>query len=134
MMKHLLLVAAILYAAYSFIPSSPAPVSKTGPVADALRSATPKDKQTVASIYESLADITKRDGGKRISTTSEWREVHQNTLGLAVGGTDLVGKYPKLDEAVEEVIGKHISLDNVALSSVVDDLVAACEEVAASAR
>lgn len=133
-MKHLLLVAAILYAAYSFIPSSPAPVSKTGPVADALRNATPKDKQTVASIYESLADITKRDGGKRISTTSEWREVHQNTLGLAVGGTDLVGKYPKLDEAVEEVIGKHISLDNVALSSVVDDLVTACEEVADSAR
>ena len=134
MMKHLLLVAAILYAAYSFIPSSPAPVSKTGPVADALRNATPKDKQTVASIYESLADITERDGGKRISTTSEWREVHQNTLGLAVGGTDLVGKYPKLDEAVEEVIGKHISLDNVALSSVVDDLVTACEEVADSAR
>lgn len=134
MMKHILLIAAIVYAVYSFSPSSPAPVAKTGPVADALRSATPQDKQTVASIYESLADITKRDGGKRISTTAEWRAVHQNTLGLAVGGTDLVGKYPKLDEAVEEVIGKHISLDNVALSSVVDDIVTACEEVAASAR
>jgi hypothetical protein len=134
MMKHLLLVAAIIYAVYTFAPSTPAPVVKTGPVADALRSATPQDKQTVASIYESLADITRRDGGKRISTTAEWRAVHQNTLGLAVGGTDLVGKYPGLDVAVEEVIGKHISLDNVALSSVVDDLVAACEEVAASAR
>lgn len=133
-MKHLLLIAAIVYAVYSFAPSAPTPVAKTGPVADALRLATPKDKQTVASIYESLADITKRDGGKRISTTAAWREVHRNTLGLSVGGTDLVGKYPKLDDAVEEVIGKHISLDNVALSGVVDDLVAACEEVSASAR
>ena len=134
MMKHLLLVAAIIYAVYSFSPTAPAPVTKTGPVADALRSATPQDKQTVASIYESLADITERDGGKRISTTAEWRAIHQTTLGLAVGGTDLVGKYPKLDEAVEEVIGKHISLDNVALSGVVDDIVAACREVADSAR
>jgi hypothetical protein len=133
-MKHIILVAAVLYAAYTFLPSSPAPVAKTGPVADALRDATPKDKQTVASIYDSLADITKRDGGKRIPTTAAWREMHQTALGLSVGGTDLVGKYDGLDDAVEEVLQKHVSLDNVALSGVADDLVKACKEIADSAR
>ncbi len=134
MSKHLVVFVAVLYVAYTFLPAKEAPVKPTGVVAEALRYATAKDKSTVASIYESLADITKRDGGKRIATTAAWREIHQATLGLAVGDTDLVGKYPDLDDAVEEVIGSHISLDNVALSGVTDDIVAACKEIAASAR
>ena len=60
--------------------------------------------------------------------------MHQTALALSVGGTDLVGKYPDLDTAVEEVIGKYISLDNVALSGVADELVKACKEIADNAR
>jgi len=134
MSKHIVMAIAVLYVAYTFLPAKEAAPKPAGVVAEALRYATATDKATVASIYESLADITERDGGERIPTTAAWREIHQNTLGLAVGGTDLVGKYPDLDDAVEEVIGSHISLDNVALSGVADDIVAACKEIAASAR
>ena len=132
-MKHILVVATVLYAAYTFIPQKEV-VPVSGPVAEALKYATATDKQTVASIYSSLADITERDGGDRIPTTAAWRHMHQTALALSVGGTDLVGKYPDLDTAVEEVIGKYISLDNVALSGVADELVKACKEIADNAR
>jgi hypothetical protein len=42
-----------------------------------------------------------------------------------VGGTDLVGKYPDLDEAVEEVLSKHYPLENVAIDSILADKIVA---------
>jgi len=113
-MKHALVAAAALLVVLTLLPASP---EKTGPVADALRKATRADRQTVAGIYAALADITERDAGKLIPTTAVWRKVHADSLRLAVGGTDLVGRYPGLDNAVEQVMAAHVSLDNVAMDA-----------------
>lgn len=128
-MKHALVAAAAVAVVLTFLPASQ---QKAGPVADALRNATRQDRQRVAGIYAALADITERDAGKLISTTAAWRKVHADSLRLAVGGTDLVGKYPGLDRAVEQVMAAHVSLDNVAMDPErVASLAKACRAVEA---
>jgi hypothetical protein len=54
-----------------------------------------------------------RDQGRLITTTAAWRAVYSDALRLAAGGTDLVGKYPGLDKAVEETLSKYYSLDTL---------------------
>lgn len=128
-MRHALVAAAAVAVVLTFIPASP---QKAGPVADAMRNATRADRQRVKGIYAALADITERDAGKLISTTAAWRKVHADSLRLAVGGTDLVGKYPGLDRAVEQVMAAHVSLDNVAMDAErVASLANACRAVEA---
>lgn len=135
-MKYAVLFAAALFAAYQFLPkdSSPKPpvAVATGPVASVMQSASSTDRKTLAALYTALADVTQRDGANRqISTTGIWRRFHSAALRLAVGGTELPGKYPGLDKAVEEVLAQHFSLDDVALTDELrSKVVAACREVA----
>lgn len=128
LLKRASILAAGALVAISLIPArQPA----AGPVADALRNASPRDRARVASIYEALADVTARDAGQQITTLASWRAVHASALRLAAGGTDLPGKYPGLDVAVDKVLVDSVgSLDDVALSKeVVQKLVAGCKNV-----
>jgi len=129
-MKNLPLVLAAVVVALSFLPVSPRP-AVTGPVAVALKSASSSDRARVRGIYRALADITERDAAQQITTLEEWRSINASTLRLAAGKTDLVGKYPGLDKAVEEVLLSKIgSLDNVSLDdAMVKKIVAGCLEV-----
>lgn len=127
-MKHLPLFIACLVAGLTFLPPQP---RATGPVAVALSSASSTDRATISATYRALADVMRRDAGRRITTTGVWRAVYQDALALAVGGTDLVGKYPGLDKAVEEVLGKYYTLDDVAITEdIAQKIATACVEVA----
>lgn len=113
--KHWIVLAAALFAAAQFIPFGPQRSAATGPVAEALESATSSDRARIASVYAALGDLIERDGGKLIPTTAVWRAIYSDALRLAAGGTGLVGKYPGLDVAVEKVLSQHYSLDNQAI-------------------
>lgn len=127
--RHLVLGAAVLFAAYQFLPQRSA---VTGPVATAMRSAPSTDRQKVASIYASLADLIERDGGSTIATTAIWRAIYSDALRLAAGGTGLPGKYPGLDKAIEEVLAQHYSLDNLPIDKALAAKIAAgCRAVEA---
>lgn len=127
-MKHLPLVIACLFLAFTLVPPQP---RATGPVAEALSSASSTDRATVSAIYRALADVMRRDAGRRITTTGVWRSVYRDALALAAGGTDLVGKYPGLDKSVEEVLGKYYPLDDLAIDDELAQKIAtACMEVA----
>jgi hypothetical protein len=115
---YLPLLTAVVVAASFLVSPRPA---ATGPVADALKSATSTDRARVRAIYAALADVTNRDAGSRIANVAAWRAVHSDALRLAVGKTDLPGKYPGLDRAVETVLAQHIGLDNLPLSGEVKD-------------
>ncbi|NBW20534.1 MAG: hypothetical protein EBR82_72450 [Caulobacteraceae bacterium] len=125
-MKHIPIAVAVVLVVLSFLPGrQPA----AGPVAEALRTATPSDRAKVARIYTALAVITQRDAGKQIPTVGVWRAVHSAELRLAVG--ELKGKYTGLDVAVDKVLQSFVPAQDVPMSDdVIDGLVAACEEVA----
>lgn len=127
-LKRASILAAGFLVAVSLIPASP---PAAGPVADALRVATPRDRARVASLYRALADITARDAGQQIKTVGTWRAVHASALRLAAGGTDLPGKYKGLDVAVDTVLRDSLgSLEDVPLTSdVVRKLVDGCNRV-----
>ena len=127
LLKRASILAAGALVAISMIPArQPA----AGPVADALRNASPRDRARVASVYEALADITARDAGQQMTTLASWRAVHASALRLAAGGSDLPGKYPGLDRAVEDVFAKHFPADDVTLSKeLVAKIVAGCKDV-----
>lgn len=127
-LAHMPIFAAALLVAASFV-WSPRPAA-SGPVAAALSSASSTDRERVRAIYQALADVTTRDAGSRIATVAAWRAVHSDALRLAVGGTDLVGKYPGLDKAVEKVLAEHVGLDNSAITpEVAGKIAAGCKEV-----
>ena len=126
-MKHVPLLVAAALVAFSFFPT-PQPVA--GPVAAALKSATSTDRAKVRGIYVALADVTARDAGQQIKTLAHWRAVHASALRLAAGGTDLVGKYPGLDKAVDDVLKTHVPTDNVSLTpELVGKIVEGCKVV-----
>lgn len=129
-MKHIVLTVASLLVVYCcFLPARP--VAEPGPVAVAMRPASNADRVKVASIYRALADITERDAGQQITSTSVWRTCHSSALRLSAGGTDLPGKYQGLDRAVEQVLALHFSLDDVAMTKELAAKIAAgCREVA----
>ena len=133
-LKHLAVAGALVFTVSQFVgkkSDGPRPADLK-PVASALKSATSSDRAKVASIYRSLADITQRDQGRLIASTAVWRAIHSDALRLAVGGTDLVGKYAGLDKAVEEVLAQHFTLDNKPLDKAqVDAIVAGCKAVEA---
>lgn len=137
-MKNAVLIAALAFVGYAFLqptglPKPPdTPVVVEGPVTIALRSATSGDRRTVASLYSALADVTERDASDRqLGTTQAWRSCHSAALRLAVGGTSLVGKYPGLDTAVEQVLAGFFPLENQSISPEIRaQIVAGCREVA----
>lgn len=127
-LKYLPTLAAALLVAVSLV-SSPRPAA-TGPVATALQSATSTDRAKVASIYRALGDLMRRDSGRLISTTALWRSVYTDALRLAAGGTDLVGKYPGLDKAVEETLSKYYTLEVLPIDdALTEKIVSACKDV-----
>lgn len=129
-MRHIPVVVALVLVVIGFLPGRQ-PVS--GPVAAALSSAPSSDRAKVSAIYRALADVTERDGGEQIATMSIWRDVHRSALRLAAG--DVKGKYAGLAEAVEKVLGEHVSLDDVAMSKEqVGKVVAGCREVERQAQ
>lgn len=130
MKKHIPLAIAAVVVALTFLSPSPRP-AVNGAVATALRSASSSDRARVRGIYQALADITARDAGRQITTLADWRSIHASSLRLAAGGTDLVGKYPGLDTAVEEVLAKSVgTLENVPMiKATVDKVVSGCKEV-----
>lgn len=126
-MKHIIFAALVLITLVAFAPERQKAV---GPVADALRNASREERQVVKGIYQALADVTERDAGKIVRTMGAWRQLHSDSLRLAVGGTDLVGKHPGLDVAVESVMREYIGLDNVSLGpDQIRSLVTACRSV-----
>lgn len=118
-MKTAVITLAVLLVAYSFLPP-PRTAVESGHVSKALSSASSADRAKVAAIYRALGEVTKRDQGSQIGTTAVWRSVHSAALRLSVGATSLVGKYPGLDKAVEEVLQTYVTLENVPLASEVD--------------
>jgi hypothetical protein len=127
-LKYLPMALAAALVAASFI-SSPRPAA-TGPVALALQSASSTDRAKVRSIYGALADLMARDKGRLITTTAVWRSIYSDALRLAAGGTELVGRYPDLDEAVEKVLAGYYSLDNLPIDQALSDkIVAGMKEV-----
>ena len=112
-MRHIILAAAIAFAALQFVGSPQRPVD--GPVAKALASASSADKARVRSVYGALADLIERDGGKLIATTAVWRAIYSDALRLAAGGTGLVGEYEGLDAAIEAELAQHYPLENLAI-------------------
>ena len=143
-MKTAVLIFAAALVAYSFLPP-PRTAVESGPVSKALSSASSADRATVAAIYRALGAVTKRDQGSQIGTSAVWRSVHSAALRLSVGSTSLVGKYPGLDEAVDNVLSERVGLNNISLTADVDDpatdeedkkpvwqlIVSACQEVEA---
>jgi hypothetical protein len=128
--RHWILGAVVVFAALQFLPKGPPRSAATGPVATVLESAPSSDRARVASIYSSLADVVERDGGKLIPTTAVWRAIYADALRLAAGGTDLPGKYPGLDKAIEEVLAQHYPLDNLPIDPVLAQKIAtACRAV-----
>lgn len=128
-LKHLPLLGAALLLAFSFFP---APKQRAeGPVAAALKSASSADRQRVAGLYGALADVTGRDKGQQITSLGQWRAVHASALRLGVGNTDLVGKYPGLDVAVDTVLRSKVGeLNNTPLTdAVIASLIDGCREV-----
>lgn len=120
------IAASLVVMSFVIVPRSAAP----GPVAAALSSASSTDRARVRAIYSALADVTRRDAGSRIANVATWRAVHSDALRLAVGGTDLVGKYPGLDLAVDKVLAENVGLDNVPLTpEVAAKIVAGCRAV-----
>lgn len=126
MTKHIPVMLAVAVAVVTFLPAAaPRP---TGPVAAALADASRSDRATLSRIYTALADKTAEDNGKLITTLSMWRTLHSNTLRLAAA--KMKGRYAGLDTAVEKVLADHVPLDDVAMTGVVDKVVAGCREVA----
>ena len=119
LMRYLPMALATALVVASFV-GSPRPAA-TGPVATALQSASSSDRAKLRSIYGALADIMARDTGRLITTTAVWRSIYSDALRLAAGGTNLVGRYPDLDEAVEKVLAEHYSLDNLPIDQALAD-------------
>lgn len=111
----------------------PAPVTPAPAIVNLLKNADPADKRRIADVYTAAATILRRDNGARLNTTEKWAEWHAQTLQLAI---ETPGKYPGLDEAIEQVIAGSLGTDDVL--SVTPDvqakLIAACDVIAASAR
>lgn len=123
--KHWIVLAAVVFAAAQFLSFGPQRSAATGPVATALESASSSDRARVASVYAALADVIERDGGKLIPTTAVWRAIYSDALRLAAGGTALVGKYPGLDTAIEQVLAQHYALDNQPIDAALAKKIAA---------
>jgi hypothetical protein len=146
-MKKLVLVAGILLLLSLVfpngvkLPSLPAPVvvpvapdgAVDATIAKLLSTATAEDKARVASIYDGMAYVLRRDAGKRLNTTEKWVEFQANTLQLAV---EQVGKYPGLDKAIEDVFLAKLGTDDVlpGTPETQAKLLDACETIANSAR
>lgn len=118
-MKHVLAMIVLAGLAWSFLPASgkplvPAPVAPAGPVSQAMKPATKQDKERVSAFYSALADVVERDA-TLIPTVGDFRTVHARSLDAAFKGTDLPGKYPGLDAAIDGQLTTAVGKDDVPL-------------------
>jgi hypothetical protein len=117
MIKHVLaaVVAVGLLVSFMPTPSKPQPTVPvvTSKVAAALRPALKVDRARVSSFYDALADVVGRS--KSITTVEGFRRVHASSLDEAFKGTDMPGKYPGLDVAIDEELVAAIGRDNTGL-------------------
>ena len=146
----LLLVLSLVFPNGIPLPKPPAPVPVptptpvepvAGPTDPALvallKDADLADKARIAGIYAALRDVLKRDAGKLVKTTEQWALWQANTLQAAVDGTQLKGKYPGLDVAIENVFvsklgkDKDIAQIDATVRSKIDE---ACAIIVASAQ
>jgi len=134
-MKHILAVLVAASLVWSFYTPSPVtPPAPKSPVTQALSPATSQDKARVAGFYAALADVVERDD-KTVSTVGVFRELHGRSLDLAFKGTDLPGKYPGLDVAINDLLVAAVGKDDVPLPPAKrQSLVQALKDVANAAR
>ena len=133
-MKHLFAAVALIGLVWSFYPERPVPTpAAVSKVATVLRPSTKVDRARVSSYYDALADVVSRS--KTITTVEGFRRVHATSLDEAFAGTDLPGKYPGLDLAIDEELVAAIGKDNTGLDGEKRAaLVKALQKVAADAR
>jgi hypothetical protein len=136
--KHLLAIIVAVGLVVSFLPAKtvrPTPAGPASKVCLALRSATKEDRARVSSFYDALADVVSRS--QSITTVEGFRRVHASSLDEAFKGTDLPGKYPGLDVAIDEELVAAVGRDNTGLDGEQRKraaLVKALQKVAADAR
>jgi hypothetical protein len=89
----------------------------------------PKDRQYLATLYDAMAYVLIRDGGREkpiVGSNDQFAAFHAGTLKLAIDKA-AVGKYPGLAEAIDNVFVNAIGADVRELST--EDrrgLIAAC--------
>ena len=120
MTKHLAAVVVLALLLVSFVPigtlPAPSPAPARTPVSEALAPASGQDRERVSAFYGALADVVERDAGV-VSSVGQFREVHARSLDLAFKGTDLPGKYPGLDRAIDQQLAMAVGTDDVPLTA-----------------
>jgi hypothetical protein len=136
-MKHIMaafVAVALVWAFYPAGGTTPVVVSPKSPVTAALSPASRQDKARVAAFYSALADVVERDQAV-ITTVGEFRELHSRSLDLAFKGTDLPGKHPGLDVAINAQLVAAVGTDDVPLPPAKRQaLVQALKDVANASR
>jgi hypothetical protein len=114
--KHILAIVVAVALAWSFMPS-PGPLPPVAPphaVTAALSPAGSQDKARVAAFYSALADVVERESSVA-QTVGGFRELHGRSLDRAFKGTDLPGKYPGLDVAINDLLVEAVGTADVPL-------------------
>lgn len=113
------------------------PVSPTGEtdgkIVELLAGSDAEDRARIRDVYLALKTILQRPSAPTlISTTEKWAELQARTLNLAI---DEVGKYPTLDQAIEQVFLTTVGTDDVLPGNpeTLKKLTEACDIVANSA-
>lgn len=119
-MKHAPFIACLALAAIAFLPKPSRPNKAEGPVADFMTKVERADRAEIRRFYSSLADVTKRDAGRKLLNTTQWRAMYQNSLILAFDGTGLVRKYKDLDKTIDPLILKGVGLVPVPMTQSID--------------
>jgi hypothetical protein len=136
-MKHVLAAVVAVALVWAFYPAggtTPVVVAPKSPVTAALSPASRQDKARVAAFYSALADVVERDAAV-VNTVSQFRELHARSLDLAFKGTDLPGKYPGLDVAINDQLVASVGKDDVPLPPAKrQSLVQALKDVSNAAR
>lgn len=136
-MKHIMaavVAVALIWAFYPAAGTTPVVVAPKSPVTAALSPASRQDKARVAAFYSALADVVERDQTV-ITTVGEFRELQARSLDLAFKGTDLPGKYPGLDVAINDQLVAAVGREDVPLPAAKrQSLVQALKDVANAAR
>ena len=136
-MKHILAVVVAAGLVWAFLPTkgvTPVVVPPSSPVTAALSPASRQDKARVAAFYSAMADVVERDA-KLVPTVGSFRELHARSLDAAFKGTDLPGKYPGLDVAINDKLKAAVGTDDVPLPPAKhQSLVQALKDVATDAR
>ena len=136
-MKHVMAAVVAVALIWVFIPSKgtiPVVVAPTSPVTAALSPATRQDKARVAAFYSAMADVVERETSLA-TTVGGFRELHARSLDRAFKGTDLPGKYPGLDLAIDQKLVAAVGKDDVPLPPAKrQSLIQALKDVATDAR